>query len=100
MSGKVIKHCVVFRLFWRPALRSLKRGEGSSFHFTFMEFLQFVLYSRPNDPHWKPLSQMCSPCGLSYQYIFMLETFNEDLAYLAATLNITSAITLDEHRNK
>ncbi|KAK3874313.1 hypothetical protein Pcinc_020741 [Petrolisthes cinctipes] len=93
-------HPKKYKLFWLPALRSLGKRKKAPIQFTFAEFLQFALYTRPNDRHWRSVGQVCSPCGLSYQYILMLETFNQDLAYLAMTLNITRAISIHKHKNK
>ncbi|KAK3890815.1 hypothetical protein Pcinc_005260 [Petrolisthes cinctipes] len=53
---------------------------------------------RNQNAHWKPLTNMCSPCDISYEYILFLETFNEDLQFLVDTLNITK-INLETRRN-
>ncbi|KAK4325582.1 hypothetical protein Pmani_003844 [Petrolisthes manimaculis] len=87
-------------MFWRPALRALGKRKKAPIQFTFAEFLQFALYIRPTDRHWRSMAEICSPCSLSYQYILKLETFSEDLAYLAMKLNITRVISIHKRNNK
>ncbi|KAK3885732.1 hypothetical protein Pcinc_010070 [Petrolisthes cinctipes] len=87
-----------YSLFWKPALRSLNRNISGPLQINFTEFTTFAMKTRKQDPHWKPLTNMCSSCDISYEYILFLETFNEDLQFLVDTLNITK-INLETRKN-
>ncbi|KAK4309314.1 hypothetical protein Pmani_019039 [Petrolisthes manimaculis] len=87
-----------YSLFWKPALRSLNRNISGPLQINFTEFTTFAMKTRKQDPHWTPLTNMCSPCDISYEYILFLETFNEDINFLVNKLNITK-INLEIRRN-
>lgn len=63
---------------------------------TFREFVQYLLdVRRPvgMDIHWEPVSQLCSPCALRYNFIGKFESLEEDanfvLQSVGAPLNLT-----------
>ncbi|KAK4306786.1 hypothetical protein Pmani_021409 [Petrolisthes manimaculis] len=93
-------HPSKYRVFWRPALKALGKSKKTPIQFTFAEFLQFALYTRPTNTHWRSMAEICSPCSLSYHYILKLETFSEDLAFLAVKLNITRVINIHQRNNQ
>ena len=47
---------------------------------TFEQFVHFLIDTNPAgyDHHWRPISMLCHPCQISYDYIAKLETSHED----------------------
>ncbi|XP_042866725.1 carbohydrate sulfotransferase 8-like [Penaeus japonicus] len=69
---------------------------------TFVQFLNYVISeaeSNAINPHWRPYLWTCKPCGISYDYIVKLETFSDDLLYLATAAGI-SEIKTDLRENQ
>ncbi|XP_065673248.1 carbohydrate sulfotransferase 11 isoform X2 [Hydra vulgaris] len=50
------------------------KGEGV----TFQEFIKYVISGKPFDKHWRPMTQLCSPCQFKYKYLGKMETLFED----------------------
>ncbi|XP_066541083.1 carbohydrate sulfotransferase 8-like [Hoplias malabaricus] len=60
---------------------ALRTGSGV----TFQEFIRYLLdVHRPvgMDIHWEPVTQLCSPCLLDYDFIGKFETMEEDANFL------------------
>ncbi|XP_069995057.1 carbohydrate sulfotransferase 11 [Penaeus vannamei] len=58
-------------------------------YISFSEFLVHVISTRRHaDRHWSTYRQLCSPCYFHYDYIALLETYTEDMQYLAQELGI------------
>lgn len=55
---------------------------------TFTEFLTYIAKSQSFDEHWKPYHSECLPCLIKYQYIFKLETLDEEYAYFIRKFNL------------
>ena len=58
-------------------------------------FEQFVHFLADTDPtgynlHWKPISMICDPCQISYDYIVKLETSYDDYPHIFAQLKNAS----------
>ena len=55
---------------------------------TFEQFVHFIIDSVPQgyDHHWRPISILCNPCHISYDYIAKLETSYEDYPHIFAQL--------------
>ena len=52
-----------------------EKGEGV----TFNDFVQYIIQtSSEMNPHWRPVSRMCHPCIIQYDYIVKLETQRVD----------------------
>ena len=61
---------------------------------TFEQFVHFIIDSVPKgyDHHWRPISILCNPCHISYDYIAKLETSYEDYPHIFAQLkNLTDS---------
>uniref|UniRef100_A0A0L8GKK9 Carbohydrate sulfotransferase n=1 Tax=Octopus bimaculoides TaxID=37653 RepID=A0A0L8GKK9_OCTBM len=60
----------------RASSYSLKCGNDVQFH----EFLQFVTAKRNDNSnrHWNPITVICNPCGIKYNFIIKLESFAKD----------------------
>ncbi|KAK7070738.1 hypothetical protein SK128_006740 [Halocaridina rubra] len=59
---------------------------------TFKEFLTYVIQDQKNmmgDRHWSRIHRVCSICTFDYDFVMKLETFTEDLSFLAHKLNMT-----------
>lgn len=69
---------------------------------TFLQFLNYVISetkSNSINPHWRPYLWTCRPCGMTYDYIVKLETFGDDLLYLATAAGIKE-INTDLRKNQ
>ena len=61
---------------------------------TFEQFVHFLIDRPPAgyDHHWRPISMLCHPCQISYDYIAKLETSYEDYPRIFAQLkNLTDS---------
>ncbi|XP_063588269.1 carbohydrate sulfotransferase 14-like isoform X1 [Penaeus indicus] len=80
--------------FMRSVLRHLgaRAAPGKPASVSFLDFMKFVVFQvdsgkRVNE-HWRPYSWNCQPCGASYDYIVKMETFDDDLHFLAKATGI------------
>jgi len=57
---------------------------------TFAEFVTFILAQRAVgrrlDRHWRPQSELCSPCVVNYDFVGHQETLHEDAEYVLNVL--------------
>lgn len=78
-----------------------KYGNSS---FTFLEFLEFVVWSRDHgvlDQHWSPYIELCVPCKTDYQYILHLETIEEETRVLLKDVGYPEEFQIDtKHKTK
>ncbi|XP_063586363.1 uncharacterized protein LOC134763750 [Penaeus indicus] len=78
-----------------------KYGNSS---FTFLEFLEFIVWSRDHgvlDLHWSPYTELCDPCKTDYQYILHLETIAEEARVLLKDTGYQEEFQIDtKHRTK
>ena len=58
---------------------------------TFVQFVEFFVrgYARKKDHHWKPVTDLCHPCEIHYDYIVRLETSYAD--YLQVFFKLKNA---------
>ena len=42
----------------------------------------FLQHGRDHNIHWQTMNRICSPCGVHYDFIGHLETFDPDLDYI------------------
>ncbi|XP_063588268.1 carbohydrate sulfotransferase 14-like [Penaeus indicus] len=76
------------RVLGHAKIRAFRRKPNKA---TFLQFLDFVISEAKSssiNPHWRPYLWTCQPCGIPYDYIVKLETFSDDLLYLAAAEGI------------
>ncbi|XP_068238544.1 carbohydrate sulfotransferase 11-like [Palaemon carinicauda] len=74
------------------------------------EWLRDMNGKEPPDPHWMPMTYMCSPCNLHYDVYSKLDTMEEDARFIAtqcglediikprAMFNPSSNLQKEEHR--
>ncbi|XP_046371048.2 uncharacterized protein LOC124145348 [Haliotis rufescens] len=59
---------------------------------TFAEYVDFILYQLegniPIDNHFVPIHRQCAFCGTEYDYIGKMETFLQDMVYVAGALGV------------
>ncbi|KAM4572404.1 carbohydrate sulfotransferase 8-like isoform 1-T1 [Odontesthes bonariensis] len=70
---------------------------------TFREFVQYLLdVRRPvgMDIHWEPVSQLCSPCLLRYNFIGTFESLEEDANYLLRAIRAPRNLTFPEFKDR
>ena len=68
---------------------------------TFAEVMSYAnkkLYD--NDIQFLPVSQLCQPCAFPYHIIGKMETFSEDVVFLAQSLNLTIVSYLESQQFK
>lgn len=76
--------------FWQLAMDINKRnGKRCNQPVSFEEFLKFILVYYLNEPHWQPISALCSSCTVPYNVISKQETFNQDAHFILDQLNIS-----------
>lgn len=64
---------------------------------TFEEFLKFIINLGENgglkDPHFAPISEICSPCQVKFDLIGKIETFGNDFEFILDTLYLHDYVT-------
>jgi len=58
---------------------------------TFWEFVQYVLAHPSGDPHWKPFTQVCTVCSVSYDYILHFEALDVEEEEMLEQLGLRQA---------
>uniref|UniRef100_A0AAG5DRL1 Carbohydrate sulfotransferase n=1 Tax=Anopheles atroparvus TaxID=41427 RepID=A0AAG5DRL1_ANOAO len=63
---------------------------------TFQDFVRYVVDefrdSHPTDLHWRPINDLCTPCLARYDFILKMETFAQDMEYLANRTQLSGKI--------
>lgn len=78
---------------------ALRTGAGV----TFREFVQYLLdVRRPvgMDIHWEPVSQLCSPCVLRYNFIGKFESLEEDANFLLQSVGAPRNLTFPDFKDR
>lgn len=78
---------------------ALRTGAGV----TFREFAQYLLdVRRPVglDIHWEPVSQLCSPCLLQYDFIGKFERLQEEANFLLRSLGSPVNLTFPDFKDR
>ncbi|KAM9481643.1 carbohydrate sulfotransferase 8-like [Clarias gariepinus] len=78
---------------------ALRTGSGV----TFQEFIRYLLdVHRPigMDIHWEPVSQLCSPCLLDYDFIGKFETIEEEANFLLRRLGAPKNLTFPTFKDR
>jgi hypothetical protein len=66
-----------------------KIGKPCNQSVTFEEFLKYIFVYYANEPHWQPISTLCSSCTVPYNVIGKQETFNQDVLFIFDQLDIS-----------
>ena len=53
---------------------------------TFSQMIQYIVDNGPFDHHWTPVSLLCNPCEITYDYIARLETSHVDYKHIFSKL--------------
>ncbi|TSK38378.1 Carbohydrate sulfotransferase 8 [Bagarius yarrelli] len=78
---------------------ALRTGSGV----TFQEFIRYLLdVHRPigMDIHWEPVSQLCSPCLLDYDFIGKLETIESEANFLLRKVGAPKNLTFPSFKDR
>ncbi|KAJ8002861.1 hypothetical protein DPEC_G00163360 [Dallia pectoralis] len=78
---------------------ALRTGTGV----TFREFVQYLLdVRRPvgMDIHWEPVSQLCSPCLLRYNFIGKFESLKEEANFLLRRIGAPGNLTFPDFKDR
>ncbi|TMS01087.1 Carbohydrate sulfotransferase 8 [Larimichthys crocea] len=78
---------------------ALQTGAGV----TFREFVQYLLdVRRPvgMDIHWEPVSQLCNPCLLWYNFIGKFESLQEDANFLLRRIGAPANLTFPDFKDR
>ncbi|XP_071399940.1 carbohydrate sulfotransferase 8-like [Centroberyx affinis] len=86
---------------YRPnaTLVDLQTGDGV----TFREFVLYLLdVNRPvgMDIHWEPVSQLCNPCLLQYNFIGKFESIEEEANFLLQSIGAPSNLTYPNFKDR
>ncbi|XP_071760814.1 carbohydrate sulfotransferase 8-like [Centroberyx gerrardi] len=86
---------------YRPnaTLAALQTGDGV----TFREFVLYLLdVHRPvgMDVHWEPVSQLCNPCLLRYNFIGKFESIEEEANFLLQSIGAPSNLTYPNFKDR
>ncbi|XP_029993463.1 carbohydrate sulfotransferase 8 [Sphaeramia orbicularis] len=78
---------------------ALRTGAGV----TFREFVQYLLdVRRPvgMDIHWEPVSQLCNPCLLRYNFIGKFENLEEEANFLLQSVGAPRNLTFPDFKDR
>lgn len=78
---------------------ALRTGAGV----TFREFVQYLLdVRRPvgMDIHWEPVSQLCNPCLLRYNFIGKFERLEEEANFLLQSIGAPRNLTFPDFKDR
>ncbi|XP_029282820.1 carbohydrate sulfotransferase 8 [Cottoperca gobio] len=78
---------------------ALRTGAGV----TFREFVQYLLdVRRPvgMDIHWEPVTQLCSPCLLRYNFIGKFESLREEADFLLRSVGAPRNLTFPDFKDR
>lgn len=78
---------------------ALKTGAGV----TFREFVRYLLdVKRPvgMDIHWEPVSQMCSPCLMRYNFIGKFENLEKEANFLLRNIGAPKNLTFPDFKDR
>ncbi|XP_064112976.1 carbohydrate sulfotransferase 11-like [Macrobrachium nipponense] len=56
------------------------------------DWLSDLNHKEPPDPHWMPMTYMCSPCNLHYDIYSKMETMEEDARFISAQCGLEDVI--------
>lgn len=69
-----------------------RNGKECSRSVRFGEFLDYIMKKEVQDPHWKPVSELCGSCRVPYNVISKQETFNNDVLFILNQLSISGLL--------
>uniref|UniRef100_A0A0L8H4D1 Carbohydrate sulfotransferase n=1 Tax=Octopus bimaculoides TaxID=37653 RepID=A0A0L8H4D1_OCTBM len=80
----------------RTSPNSVTCGNDVQFH----EFLQFITteLNGSSNPHWNPITKICKPCSVKYNFNIKLESFVKDKADFFEQMGIKKDIVLENNK--
>ncbi|XP_022077319.2 carbohydrate sulfotransferase 8-like [Acanthochromis polyacanthus] len=90
---------IISRYRVNATLTALRSGTGV----TFREFIQYLLdVRRPvgMDIHWQPVSQLCNPCLLRYDFIGRFEDLEEEANFLLRSVGAPANLTFPDFKDR
>ncbi|KAK2842862.1 hypothetical protein Q5P01_013062 [Channa striata] len=90
---------IISRYRTNATRRALHTGAGV----TFREFVQYLLdVRRPvgMDIHWEPVSQLCHPCLLKYDFIGTFESLEEEANFLLRRIGAPRNLTFPDFKDR
>ena len=80
-------HCAV-RRFIEQRYENVNANQPKGDHVTFEQFVHYIVDGNHfrSDHHWKPVTYLCHPCEIPYDYIVKLETSHEDYRHIFSKL--------------
>lgn len=95
----VFGRAIISRYRANATRTALRTGTGV----TFREFVQYLLdVRRPvgMDIHWEPVSQLCNPCLLQYNFIGKFESLEEDANFLLQSIGAPTNLTFPGFKDR
>lgn len=95
----VFGRAIISRYRTNATSTALRTGAGVNFR----EFVQYLLdVRRPvgMDIHWEPVSQLCSPCALQYNFIGKFESLEEDANFVLQSVGAPRNLTFPDFKDR
>lgn len=95
----VFGRAIISRYRTNATRTALRTGTGV----TFREFVRYLLdVRRPVglDIHWEPVTQLCSPCRLRYDFIGKFESLKEDASFLLRHIGAPDNLTFPDLKDR
>lgn len=95
----VFGRAIISRYRTNATPAALRTGAGV----TFREFIQYLLdVRRPvgMDIHWEPVSQLCNPCLLRYNFIGKFESIETEANFLLRSIGAPSNLTFPKFKDR
>ena len=80
------RHSQYYQILQKKILQQY--GNNNSQFPSFSEFIDYLLHSKPSDPHFMPTTTLCDPCRIKYDFYVNFKTMNQDVHSLLRLLNI------------
>ncbi|XP_041651985.1 carbohydrate sulfotransferase 9-like [Cheilinus undulatus] len=83
----------------KPAAKAVLTGDGV----TFREFVHYLLDpSRPvgRDIHWEPISSLCHPCVVHYDFIGRFENMNSEANILLRSMGAPPTVRYPDYKDR
>ncbi|XP_041652328.1 carbohydrate sulfotransferase 8-like [Cheilinus undulatus] len=90
---------IIARYRANPSREALSTGDGV----TFREFVHYLLdSSRPvgRDVHWEPISSLCHPCVVHYDFIGRFENMNNEANILLRSMGAPPTVRYPDYKDR
>ena len=75
--------------------KQYRQGKGV----TFTEFVHWILDKNVFNQHWAPITTLCHPCVVPYNFVGKMETFDDDVKYMLGVLGTKMVFPTNQKRS-